>query len=205
MEKTLTESHLNIPVIIDDVKDEGDFKMSRCTYFSIASTLLSFDQSFELLEEKIPYLMVGVTGVISQPSKKSPFFDNPKKITEFFDAVEEEKPDFYVDINDIWLPNFAFGETEPKRGKVFRISPDLFRAAFRFQNEQITEEDFLDICEKMNSQAQFSPKETEAFSVWGKLQIKGARDHYHTNKDLRLKHVTKVHVKSFEELKGEIK
>ncbi len=199
MEKILTESHVNIPVIIDDVKDEEDFKMSRCTYFSVSSTLLSSDQSFDLLEEQIPYLMVGVTGVISQPSEKSLLFDDPQKITDFFDAVEK-KPDFYVDINDIWLPNFVFSETMSERGNVFRISLDLFKIAFQFQNEQITEKEFLDFCKKMNLQANFSSGETKAFSIWGKLQIEGAKMHYHTNKELWLKHVDDVKLKSFEEL-----
>jgi hypothetical protein len=198
MEKILTESPVNIPVIIDDVKDEGDFKMSRCTYFSVASTLFSADQSFDLFKEKIPYLMVGVTGVISQPSEKSQLFDDPQKIAGFFDAIEE-KADFYVDINDIWLPNYVFSE-EPKRGKVFRISLGLYKAAFRFQNEQITESEFLDFCQQVNSPGVFSPGETEAFSVWGKQQIEGAREHYHTKKELWLKHVDDIKVKSFEEL-----
>lgn len=199
MEKILTEPLGNIPIIIDDIKDEGDFKMSRCTYFSVATTLLSLDQSSDILDEKIPYLIVGVTGVIFQPSGKSPFFDCPQKITDFFDAVEE-KSDFYVDINDIWVPNFVFRKKFSKRGRVFRISPVLFRSAFQFQNEQITEKEFLDFCKKVNLQAVFSPGETKAFSVWGEQQIKGARDHYRTNKELWLKHKNDVKLKSFKEL-----
>ncbi len=201
MDRTHKESPLDVPVIIDDVKETGEFKMSRCTYFSVASTLLSAGQSFDLREAKVPYLMVGVTGVISQPSDKSRLFDEPQKIAGFFDAVEE-KPDFYVDINDIWLPNSVFVGKKPGRGNVFRIGIELFSVAFRFQNEQITEREFLDFCQKRNMPAEFSPEETEAFSIWGKQQIDDAKEHYRTRKELWLKHVNQVKAKSFEELKG---
>ena len=50
--------------------------------------------------------------------------------------------------------------------------------------------------------AEFSPEETEAFSIWGKQQIDDAKEHYRTRKELWLKHVNQVKAKSFEELKG---
>ena len=85
--------------------------------------------------------------------------------------------------------------------ELFADPPSEYRSAPLWDwNEQITEEEFLDFCKKVNSKTIFSPKETAAFSDWGKEQIKGARKHYHTSKKLWLKDVKKVKMKSYEEL-----
>lgn len=174
-----------IPVMIDDVKDSADFHMSRCTYFSIASNLPSAEVSLDP-RMKIPSFMIGFTGVICRPSYRSVLFDKPKKISGLFERVERNE-NLYVDINDIWLPNYVFDDKNRKRSSVYRIGPELFKLAFNYQNEIISDKDFLKICKERNLKAEFSPEETESFKIWGQKQIKHARKYYKKNPSQWLK------------------
>jgi hypothetical protein len=179
MKKSLPKKPLTIPVIIDDVKEQSGFQMSRCTYFSLASNVPSTDIT---LDTKInsPSLMVGFVSVICRPSNRSLLFDNPRKISGLFERVEKNQG-LYVDINDLWLPNFLFDNENRKRARLFRIGSELFKLAFKFQNEGISGEDFIKSCLSMKFTAVFSPKETEAFSQWGREQIDHARKYYKNN------------------------
>ena len=185
MKKPLDKEPLTIPVIIDDVKNQTDFKMSRCTYFSIASNVPS--QEIALNRSiNLPSVMVGFTSVICRPSNRSTLFDKPKKISSFFERAEKNEG-VYVDINDLWLPNFLFDEENRKRSRVYRIGIELFRLAFNYQNEIITNEEFNKSCEKAEFRADFSPVETDAFAKWGGAQIKHASKYYHQNPEKWLK------------------
>ena len=107
MKKSLPKKPLTIPVIIDDVKDQPGFQMSRCTYFSLASNVPSTDITLDTRINS-PSLMVGFVSVICRPSNRSLLFDSPRKISGLFERVEKNQG-LYVDINDLWLPNFLFG------------------------------------------------------------------------------------------------
>jgi hypothetical protein len=185
MKKPIDKKPLTIPVIIDDVKAQAGFQMSRCTYFSIASNVPSPDITLDP-RTNLPSIMVGFTSVICRPSNRSMLFDRPEKISGLLERVEKNLG-LYVDINDLWLPNFVFDEKNRKRSSVYRIESELFRLAFNYQNEIISDKDFIRYCRNMKLTADFSPKETEAFSKWGKQRIEHAREYYHKSRKRRLR------------------
>lgn len=179
MKKYLPKKSLTIPVIIDDVKDQSGFQMSRCTYFSIASNFPSTDITLDP-RINLPSIMVGFISVICRPSNRSMLFDNTRKLSGLFERVEKNQG-LYVDINDLWLPNFLFDDKNRKRSSVYRIGSELFKLAFRFQKETISDVDFIKSCQDMKLTAEYSPKETETFSEWGNEQIGRARKYYKDN------------------------
>jgi len=185
MKNSRVKKPLTIPVIIDDVKDQAGFQMSRCTYFSIASNVPSPDITLDR-RINLPSIMVGFISVICRPSNRSMLFDKPDKISGLLERVEKNQG-LYVDINDLWLPNFIFDEENRKRSSVYRIDTELFRLAFNYQNEIISDEDFIKFCRDMKLTADFSPKETIAFSKWGREQIEHARKYYKENTSRWLK------------------
>jgi hypothetical protein len=181
---------VSIPIMIDDVKESDDFQMSRCTYFSIASNL----PSSEITEDpvlKIPSVMIGFTSLICYPFDASKLFNKPEEISSLFEAVEKVEG-LYVDINDIWLPNFVFEKANRKRGSVFRILPELFKLAYDYQNGVISEDEFIKTCKKKNFPAEYSPEETDAFHKWGFKQIELASKYYKDNPKKWLKTLDKL-------------
>ncbi len=156
---------ISIPVVIDSVKNLKDFKMCRCTYFSVQSDSPSKDWSIGLPSKKTPLFMVGISSVIYQPSNSSNLFDSPDKYDRLFHFIED-KTEGYVDLNDLWLPNFLFERKYRKRGNLFRISAGLFTAAHNYRNDVITEEEFKTICQKRGNTAKYSAKETKVFGQW---------------------------------------
>lgn len=179
MSESRLKKPLTIPVMIDDIKDQLGFQMSRCTYLSIASNAPSPEIALDP-RINLPSILVGFTSVICRPSNRSLLFDDTRKISGLFERVESS-PGLYVDINDLWLPNFLFDDLNRKRSSVYRIDVDLFRLAFGFQNERIADKDFLDRCRELSLTAEFSPKETAAFSKWSRQQIEHARKYYKAN------------------------
>lgn len=179
MKASRVKKPLTIPVIIDDVKDQPGFQMSRCSYFSIASNVPSPDITLDP-RTNLPSIMVGFISVICRPSNRSPLFDKPEKLSGLLERVEKNQG-LYVDINDLWLPNFIFDEENRKRSCVYRIDIELFRLAFNYQNEAISDNDFIKYCRDMKLTADFSPKETKAFFKWGREQIEHARKYYKEN------------------------
>ncbi|MHC4359021.1 MAG: hypothetical protein ACYSTQ_09520 [Planctomycetota bacterium] len=64
-----------IPIIIDDIKRYDKFRMSRCTFFSIAYDLPSPDWVLELEDSSIPFFLLGLSGIIWKPMGKRKIFD----------------------------------------------------------------------------------------------------------------------------------
>lgn len=174
-----------IPVIVDDVKTYPDFEMTRCTYFTIESDTPSPDWILGLGNLDIPFYLLGLSGIIWKPVKGD-FFDNPDLIEKLFNAIEEG-PGLYIDVNDIWLPNYLFYSSKSKRGDVYRIGEELFNKAYLYREDRISKEEFLMFCEKLEEELYFSEKEAYSFRRWGKDQIAMAKQIYPKNRELELK------------------
>lgn len=182
---------ISIPVVIDDVKNFESFQMTRCTYFSIQCDTPAPNCYLGLGERQIPFLMLGLSGILFQPSLEDQFFDTPEKLEELFQAIEE-LTDVYVDINDIWLPNFVFTSVEHTRGSVYRIGIELFEAAYHFRNEVISNRKFSEVCDRLVDTVHYSPEETEALRQWEDQQIEMAKTHYKENPERRLQRSVKT-------------
>lgn len=182
----------SIPVILDDVKKYRDFEMARCTYFNIECDAPSPGWSMGPAERGIPFYLLGLTGVIWKPFGEKDFFDSVDLIDELFHAIEED-PSLYVDTNEVWLPNILFKPAALKRGNVFRVRDDLFRAAYSFSADRISKEKFLSFCGSLveggrpADVVRHSEKETETFRDWEKEQIRIAKDTYPKKPEYALK------------------
>jgi hypothetical protein len=183
----------SIPVILDDIKKYEDFDMSRCSYFTIESDLAtesstpSPNWTLMLQAMNIPFYLIGLSGIIWKPLGEDHIFDSAEMIDDLFDIIESCM-ELYVDVNDIWLPNYLFHGLPHKRGYVYRITGQLFITAYRYRQEQISRDQFLEFCEEASSDIVFSEVETQAFSEWEKIQIRQAREIYPKKPESKLRH-----------------
>jgi hypothetical protein len=175
----------DVPVVVDDVKRYGKFRMTRCTYFTIECDVPSSNWVLGLEKKSIPFLLIGFSGLIIRPTGDGPFFESPDSIEKLFNTVESH-PSLYVDINDFWLPNHLFQEPH-RRGQVYRVGSKLFHLAYLYREERISEGQFLRRCRELRTNIRFSKKETRSFENWSRLQIERARESYPKNKGLELK------------------
>jgi hypothetical protein len=163
---------MDIPLIVDDVKHYKGFHMTRLSYFTIESDVPLPEWTLELGDAKIPFLMLGLSGIVVGPIHGDRFTD-PDSIDSLFRAVEEDER-FYVDLNDIWLPNGCFTNTSPERGQVFRTGLSLFSLALAYRETMEDADRFtgqtMDYCKEL----EYSEPETRAFEAWHQDQIRDA-------------------------------
>lgn len=174
----------DIPVIVDDVKNYRNFSMTRCTYFTIECDVPSPNWVLGLKNKSIPFVLIGLSGVVSKPIGDSALFHTPESIEELFNTIETS-PSLYIDMNDLWLPNVLF-QAPHRRGQVYRVENKLFNEAYLFREEKISEDHFLHRCSNLRPEIRYSEKETHSFENWGKLQIEKAKGVYPKNKNLEL-------------------
>jgi hypothetical protein len=174
-----------VPVVVDDVKRYGKFRMTRCTYFTVKCDVPSSDWMLQLGKKSILFLLGGLSGLIIQPTRAGRLFGSSDSIDELFDTIEAH-PSLYVDINDFWLPNKLF-KSLPRRGQVYRVGSELFHVAYLYREERVSEGEFLRRCSDLKSQIRLSEGETRSFVSWSRLQIQRAKDSYPKNKRLELR------------------
>ncbi len=184
----MVRNTLYIPVIIDDVKRYGRFQMTRCTYFTIECDTPSSEWTLDVEGQRIPIYMLGLSGIIWKPVGKAELFGSVYLIDELFDAIERN-PALFVDVNEVWFPNFLFTPPDNKRGSLYRVSEELFAKAYLFASARIGKKEFVNYCKGVSRTMAiwYSKEETEAFSQWQKTHIEGARQLYHKAPALKLK------------------
>lgn len=176
----------DIPVIIDDVKNYRNFSMTRCTYFTIECDVPSPNWILGLENKSIPFVLIGLSGVVFKPIGDSALFPSAESIEELFNTIETS-PSLYIDTNDLWLPNVLF-QTPQRRGQVYRVGNRLFNEAYLFREEKISEDYFLRRCSHLKPEIRHSEKETLSFENWGKSEIEKAKGLYPKNKNLELRY-----------------
>jgi len=179
-------SQISVPILIDDLKKYDTFQMTRCTYFSIECDVPSPGWQLGMENQTIPFLMFGLFGIVFKPFEKSPIFLSPDSIDSLFNTIEEN-PSLFIDTNDIWLPNKIF-PSSPKRGEVYRVDYDLFKAAYLFREYKMSEDKFLEICRELGKGVRYSPEETESFRGWAERQIEKAKRLYPKKVESALKY-----------------
>ena len=184
--KFISEPISTIPIMIDDIKQYKGFDMTRCTYFSIESDIPAGEWILRLKDLEIPFYLIGLSGIITEPIGEKTEFDSPHLIDEIFKTIEES-PELFVDINDIWLPNFMFKNAPHVRGSVFRTKEKLFAEAIRFREDKIPTEKFEKSCRELKDYLFYSKKETQVFKEWAIKQINIAKETYPKNPELALK------------------
>ncbi|QLG44854.1 hypothetical protein [Costertonia aggregata] len=176
---------LTVPIFIDDIKKFTDFRMTRCTYFSVESDNPIPDWGLNIDDENIPLVLLGFEGIVTKPLGEKALFGSDKDIQAFFELIERDD-NFYIDVNDIWFPNFLFGYEVPKTSVVFRVSTKLFNLGYRFRNDKIPSQKFIAACGNHLPEIYFSPLENNAFAQWEQLVIAEAKEIYPKNEALAL-------------------
>ncbi|MHC4214861.1 MAG: hypothetical protein ACYSWP_15980 [Planctomycetota bacterium] len=178
---------ISIPVVIDDVKQLGTFQMTRCSYFSIECDTPSPEWFLGIGESlRMPFLMLGLSGIIYQPMDGGEHFDSPEELEKLFGIIED-RDDLYIDVNDIWLPNELFknDKINHKRGKVYRVGLDLFKTAYRFQKDSF-DQGFIKSLMEFGHELSYCAGETKVLSKWNKDRIKESSDYYREHPELQL-------------------
>ncbi|MEN8180335.1 MAG: hypothetical protein ABFS39_17175 [Pseudomonadota bacterium] len=173
-----------VPITVDSVKNTPSYLMTRCTYFSIESSEPTPGWGLHLFDSDIPFVMLGLSGVVTSPPGGMPYFDKPDHLDNLFEAIEQ-KDELYIDTNDVWLPNILFPQSysEPQRGQVYRIGFDLFRLAYLLREEINTDQEFLERMKewRVSGILEASNSETDALMQWNQNQIEAIQEQYHEN------------------------
>ena len=172
------ETTTDIPLLVDDRKDYPNFQMTRLSYFCVECATPSPGWTLVLEQTRVPFLMMGLSGIITGPPERDRF-SSPDDIDAIFARIEADER-FYVDINDLWIPNSCFRDSEPQRGDVIRIGLKLFEQALAFRGNSISMEVYIGRAHDFADLIEPSPEEAEAFSQWNIRQIERAVELHHT-------------------------
>jgi hypothetical protein len=172
----------SVPVLIDSMKRHPDFRMARCNYLSIESDMPMPGWHLRLGKTvDLPFLMIGLSGIIYHPIGSPGLFDRLDKIDSLY-AIAEEQPGFYIDTNDIWIPDFLFEKClrlDNYEDHIFRIGFLLFKAAWLHRNERMSIKDFKSIClDYSGEEVRYSRIETSVFRAWRRNLIEETRRRY---------------------------
>ncbi len=177
---------IDVPVIVDEVKNLDQFQMTRCAYYIIEAPEPPGPNDHWSLEisglddQPVPVALFGLGGLICRPSTDAARFESVRQIDSLFDAIEL-RAKLLVEIADLWLPNFLvdLARPSPRRGDVYRIGIDLFKMAHAYRAGRISAADFYLGCEPLAQTIEFSESETEVFAQWAAAQMDAARRNQH--------------------------
>lgn len=127
--------------MVDSIKDQESFRMARCLYFSVECDTPSTGWQLGLESGYIPFLMLGLSGIITKPIKGDSF-NNEDDIDSLFETIEKHE-NLYVDINDIWLPLFVL-DKNAERSDVYRIPFELFSIAYDYTLGRTSIDEYLE-------------------------------------------------------------
>lgn len=183
----------NIPIIVDGIVRSDPADLSRCVYLTITADEPGAGWTLTLQTTTIPFLLLGLQGILYQPGVNQQRFNGPNDIDDMIAAVEAitlPSP-LNVETGIIWVPtawlDLAFvrsprGENpfkEPHRGDVFRVAAPMFQDLWRHMENR------LDLSILLNSYStqqfgesnvpmlQYSFIETLAFRAWTARHLGG--------------------------------
>lgn len=181
-----SDIYISIPVVIDSVKQLSTFQMTRCSYFSIECDIPSTGWNLDLgRPPKIPFLMLGLSGIIYQPMGGGKYFDSPEQLEELF-MIFDDSDDLYIDVNDIWLPNAFFeNKINHERGNVFRVGLSLFKIAYRFQKDGF-DQGLIEHFMEFRQELRYCKVETDILREWNKDRVEESIGDYREHPELQL-------------------
>lgn len=174
----------SVPVMVDDRKDVGDFKMTRVAYYYVEVTEPLPDIPISTGDLDISTLPLEFSGAIYKPNDASEFFESPEQIEDLFQAVEQYES-LYVDSDNLWIPNQLF-DKRPERGDIFRVPFGLFTRLYMLVRNNAV----LDVDESLarsNDTVSYSDYETRAFAQWADGILKNVIAAYPKKDELKLK------------------
>ena len=175
----------SIPVMVDDRKDVGEFKMTRATYFYIEAVEPSPGIPIDHNNLGIPVLTLEFSGVLHKPTDMEEHFETPEQIEKLFQAVERHES-LYIDSDNIWIPNKLFNKP-PERGHIYRVPFDLFIKLYSLCRDDASLDAGISRFIDMKNLIIFSEIETIAFAKWTDGIVNNVSAAYPMNESLRLK------------------
>jgi len=174
----------SVPVIVDSVKHEEGFEMTRCMFFAVEVEDLIVEGGSQFGDVPASLYLHAGSGVILGPAGQQRGFESVDEVNAIFDGIERIDG-LTVGSGDVWVPNTAFGVTDrgPKRGDVFRLNVPLFRMCHRYQRDLISQEELeaQGLPEAVMPQIEVEGRETSVFSQWMHRQIDEVRKVHHSD------------------------
>jgi hypothetical protein len=180
---------ITVPLMVDDVKSHPEFAFSRCSYFTIECDVPAPGWELTMEDARIPFLMIGLSGIIYCPFGKSAIFRSPGEIESLFETIEQDGR-LSVGTADLWLPNAVMKGILPDRkprGVSFRVGQELFRRALAFRLDRIPQDQFEDMVLDMSQELTYSEEEDRAFLEWRQKQVDLAKEQYRKTEEHALK------------------
>jgi hypothetical protein len=179
-EKTNSGS-ATVPVWIDSVKKDPKFPMTRLRYLVLEARDPLPGRGVPDMPGDLPLLVSRLSAVVQGPDRDRMRFKSADDLTELFARVRKDGQ-FSLSFPSLWLPNTIFPSKPPvRRGAVYRLTQDLFRAGLMFRSGLISQQQ---LASATSSRPVFSPDETAALAAWSKRQIELAKDSYKRRKDV---------------------
>jgi hypothetical protein len=172
----------DIPVLVE-TPSRPFFPMVRCYYIAIEFDVPDNQWIIGLGGEPLPFLMLGLTGIVQAPVG-APRFNHRDLIDKLFRLVEGSGG--LVHFEDIWFPPHLFGAST-EVGSVYRLGIGLFQTAFAFRDSRVSRETLERRSRELHEQIRFSADETKAFQSWSAETIALAEKQEPKNPDLRLR------------------
>lgn len=182
-----------VPVIVDGISQANPSDLSRCIYFSISADDPAPGWQLGLANLAIPFVMLGLQGIIHRPSQTQAEFSSPDDINGMIDAIEGTTlgGELIVDTGVIWVPTVWLDQAFSRRGQeasnmvltrgaLFRFDFALFTELWRFADNRTDLQALLSsmtVGEPVIPRVVFSPAETTAFAKWSALCFQAARSH----------------------------
>lgn len=168
-----TQTQLAIPAVVDDVKRDPEFPMSRLYYFAVQTDNPPLPPAF--IDFIVPF---GAANIVWRPDANRGLFDSLHAFNDLLHAVESQTNfDALVVTDSLWMPNAVlFDEFRGyQRGSLFRVGLELFRVAYRFVDDQMTLSEFETACRDLLKQdrdlLRYSADESQALDNWHGEQI----------------------------------
>jgi len=178
----------DVPILVE-TPARPFFSMVRCHYLSIEYDTPQAGWGISFGGVRMPFLMLGLTGIVRQPFGADRFNDYGL-IDGFFQEIEA-RTELSLNFEDIWMPAFLFGGS-PQVGDVYRVGLKLFVLAFQYRDTRFSQEEFEAHCNELRREISFSADETAAFKGWTAEQIAMAQSREPKDPKLQLRTITEL-------------
>lgn len=179
----------SVPMIVDASRAIGGSSFLRCTYFSIECDRPENGWTLGLQGQNIPFLMMGISGIICHPSRQKRLFDTPRDIIDLFNRVEAAG--LAVTTGCLLVPERLAQRTQQSqisKGDAIRADARLF--AFLFA-AHTSGHDLRDLARRLSDLPRealhSSEVEAAAFRQWARLVVVGAIEQYPKNGEFALR------------------
>jgi hypothetical protein len=175
---------LDVPILVE-TPGRPYFPMVRCHYISIEYDTPLAQWSIEMGGgSTLPFLMLGLSGIVLQPFG-APRFASYGLIESFFQNIEDSVG-LSINFEDIWLPTFLFTRTL-RVGDVYRVGSSLFLLGWTYRDARLPQQEFEADCKRLSEEIAYSDEETRSFNAWCVEQIAMAEHREPKDRRLQLK------------------